>query len=82
MSYRQDCETCGKRVETWNYKARFCSVACKQKAYRDRKRTARRDALRLAIGNRNATAAPLRSSSSVTHKPHKAARGPKGVNRG
>lgn len=43
MSYLgMKCEQCGKPIDGWHrYDLKFCSPACKQRAYRQRKKAAK-----------------------------------------
>lgn len=35
--YTGKCAVCGAKLDGWNWNARYCSPACRQKAYRQRK---------------------------------------------
>lgn len=37
MTYEFDCETCGERFAAQRSTAKYCSGACRQEAYRERK---------------------------------------------
>ena len=41
MTYELDCEICGERFEAQRSTAKYCSGACRQEAYRERKESQR-----------------------------------------
>jgi len=48
------CAVCDKQTRAWDHRKRYCSNACRQRAYRDRKRNAREERL---LRSQNVTAA-------------------------
>jgi len=52
--YNGTCPVCGRDYKRYDIRRRYCSNACRQKAYRDRKAERDFQALRSAAPKRNA----------------------------